>query len=1656
MAVSQEQKVDFLLKKLGFTKTKTGLAVDSSLTGTKKAGFAEAIPSPLIVPNDSLWIEAGSIPATPPSSDTNQVRVYLASGSGLRMTVDTTVAGNRAFIAFETYNDTTSNRLNNWIDTQFGASYLIKVFKGDPNSGGVQLSAAGSGANDGWFFDYSAGILNFNDTNVPSGVATDNIYIVGYRYIGQTGAPTPGISTFSFKDLSIERNLDVGIQGGISTFRNNIDLNGDLDVDGHTNLDNVSIAGVTTFAENIDANGDLDVDGHTNLDNVSVAGVSTFVGRIFVGGGASGAVTGGIKVGNNLLIQDQVNVSLSHQSNASIYLKAVNLELRNQNNHRFLAAGSAVGNGVGLYHFDGSSSTEKFRVTSSGVTVYGTAVATGADINGDLDVDGHTNLDNVSIAGVTSVASLTSGRVVLAGTNGKLEDSNNLTFNGSTLAVTGGASFSGNVSIGGTLTYEDVKNVDAVGLITARSGIRVTGGVIEAQAGENKIPALYSNLAALPSPVTYHGMFAHVHSTGRGYFSHAGGWYELVNKETNGTVGTGTERYNIGPVDLTTLDVSGISTFAGNIDANGDLDVDGHTNLDNVSIAGVTTTAGLLDINAGGQANTFKVEDLTSGRVVLAGTGGELEDSNNLTFDGTNLFVSGINVTGGGGTSILGADIVTRNLKATGITTLVTTDINGDLDVDGHTNLDNVSIAGVTTFAGNIDANVDLDVDGHTNLDNVSVAGVSTFSDNVNIDANGDLDVDGHTNLDNVSISGITTFTNSAGDVSFKPIQLEKSATTGVTRIQFLENGTNKGGISYSHDNNRIEIQTESNGKVRFNDVTNSQFALLDGSGLTVNGASGITALAADINGDLDVDGHTNLDNVNIVGVTTHEGHVLPSADSTYDLGSSSKYWRNVYADNVTGGGGGVIIGDDIITRNLKVNGISTFIGIATFNNATFHGDIDVDGHTNLDNVSVAGVTTFAGVVEFDNKAKFDSTIAVHDGTTGSNGQYLLSTGVGVTWGSFPTMRTSQTFTASAGQTTFSFTYNVGFLDVYVNGVKLSSSEFTANNGTSVVLAVGSFVGDIVELISFFTTSYAAGTSGLGNIVEDTTPQLGGNLDLFNKSITGTGNINITGIITATTFVGDGSGLTGVIGSGSGVVIKDSGSTVGTAGTINFGNNLSVSAISGGSVTITATGGGGGTSGINTIGGVVNIVNDLDVDGTSNLDNVDIVGITTIRNVSGTKLYEGSGNGSKLFHAGTERLSTETYGIDINGELQSDALDVDGNGDISGNLVIGGDIDVDGHTELDNVNVAGVVTTSDIRSNTLNFKNAGGGATYAVFTNGGSVLLKHNNTDRLETSASGVTVTGTVAATAFSGDGSGLTGITGSGSGVVVKDNGSTVGTAGTINFGETIDVSAISGGSVTVGVSTSQFNVDKLNVSGISTFVGVTTFKDDIFLPETKSINIGNGTGIFSQIGGLVIENGFITNSGGVLNITSVSGDIRSYSSDNFSVFTNNNEQAILATKNGSVALYHDGGNKKIETSATGVTVTGTVTATAFVGDGSNLTGISGGGGTNVGITTNLSGSFTANAGSPSTINTYGYSSNDRVVEYTILIEQGANFQSQKVLAMRSGTTVHSTQFAVMFSSSLLVQCDVIISGGNMLLRATPETGISGSTGYKIKREVM
>jgi cytoskeletal protein CcmA (bactofilin family) len=94
--------------------------------------------------------------------------------------------------------------------------------------------------------------------------------------------------------------------------------------------------------------------------------------------------------------------------------------------------------------------------------------------------------------------------------------------------------------------------------------------------------------------------------------------------------------------------------------------------------------------------------------------------------------------------------------------------VTRNIDVDGHTELDDVNVSGVSTFTGATDFNGDVDIDGHTELDGVnvsetlSVSGLSTFSSNVDVNASVDistnLTVDGLSDLDELNVSGVSTF----------------------------------------------------------------------------------------------------------------------------------------------------------------------------------------------------------------------------------------------------------------------------------------------------------------------------------------------------------------------------------------------------------------------------------------------------------------------------------------------------------------------------------------------------------------------------------------------------------------------------------------------------------------------------------------------------------------------------------------------------------------------------------------------------------------------------------------------------------------------------------------------------------------------------------
>ena len=90
-------------------------------------------------------------------------------------------------------------------------------------------------------------------------------------------------------------------------------------------------------------------------------------------------------------------------------------------------------------------------------------------------------------------------------------------------------------------------------------------------------------------------------------------------------------------------------------------------------------------------------------------------------------------------------------------------------------------------------------------------------------------------------------------------------------------------------------------------------------------------------------------------------------------------------------------------------------------------------------------------------------------GTSNISVRYLGIPASGVTTTAY---RTVTEFTATAGQTSFSVaSYTVGFIDVYRNGVRLNSADYTATTGTTVVLTSGATSGDTVTTISFLVSS---------------------------------------------------------------------------------------------------------------------------------------------------------------------------------------------------------------------------------------------------------------------------------------------------------------------------------------------------------------------------------------------------------------------------------------------------------------------------------------------------------------------------------------------------------------------------------------------------------
>lgn len=157
-----------------------------------------------------------------------------------------------------------------------------------------------------------------------------------------------------------------------------------------------------------------------------------------------------------------------------------------------------------------------------------------------------------------------------------------------------------------------------------------------------------------------------------------------------------------------------------------------------------------------------------------------------------------------------------------------------------------------------------------------------------------------------------------------------------------------------------------------------------------------------------------------------------------------------------------------------------SYIGNQPTNTAFVTDQFSGTGSQTAFTMSVAPATTSSILVSVTGVLQDPSTYSVSgttltfssappSGTGNISVRYLGIPASGVTTTAY---RTVTEFTATAGQTTFSVpSYTAGYIDVYRNGSRLGTADYTATNGTTVVLAAACNAGDLVVTESFYVSS---------------------------------------------------------------------------------------------------------------------------------------------------------------------------------------------------------------------------------------------------------------------------------------------------------------------------------------------------------------------------------------------------------------------------------------------------------------------------------------------------------------------------------------------------------------------------------------------------------
>jgi hypothetical protein len=671
-------------------------------------------------------------------------------------------------------------------------------------------------------------------------------------------------STTSGEDFSIA-NLTVS---GVSTF-----------------------TGIATFANNIDANGNLDVDGHTELDNLNVSGVSTFNdesffknnvyfrdGDIHFYGQTSGEDLHWDTSDGSLVANDNTTFAAGTGKDLSIYHNGTNSYIDNQgantgdlyirnfqtnNKNIYIQADDSrdsivlnYDSSVDLYY----NGSKKFETTGIGISVLNgtddTATITGPSnliidpmpvgvgttsgvvrIKGDLFVDGtqtQINSTTIELADfIVGIATTATTDLLADGAGIGIATNKFFTFDNSNTAFKSTENL--NLETGHTykINGTDVLSSDTLGSGVVNSSLTNLGTLdglnVNGNSQFNSIDVLanatFSALVDINNGAEISTLKVEDLTENRVVIVGTDGELE---DDANFTFDGSQLALGVG------LTVTGIATFANNIDANGGLDVDGLSDLDELNVTGLSTFGSNVDINAGldvSGVSTFQGNvNLGDNDRLRFGDSQDLE----IYHDGNNSYIR----EGGAGALRVGSsrfEVRNPGDNKTSISAYPAGEVELYYDNSkkfettgyGVTVIGGLNVSGISTFQGDVnlldndkllfgDGGFEFQIyhDGFKSVirDNgpgdlyigsnggavrinsgISQESIAVFNKDGSVElyydnskkfetTDGGIDVTGHTETDTLRVSGITTLgVTTATDLTSQQLNVSGISTLGVT-----------------------------------------------------------------------------------------------------------------------------------------------------------------------------------------------------------------------------------------------------------------------------------------------------------------------------------------------------------------------------------------------------------------------------------------------------------------------------------------------------------------------------------------------------------------------------------------------------------------------------------------------------------------------------------------------------------------------------------------------------------------------------------------------------------------------------------------------------------------------------------------------------------